>query len=75
MVYESLILLPFILSIEKNIHTYSTVRIEYTSDPAIEAREDHAVRYRLSPDLGAHDRLESCEHCVEDVHSGTSRRR
>ena len=46
------------------------VNVELESDAAIEAHEDHAVRYRSSPDLGVRDRLESCEHFVEDVHTG-----
>ena len=50
------------------------VDVELESDAAIEAHEDHAVRYRSSLDLGASDRLESCEHFVKDVHSDTSRR-
>ena len=33
------------------------VDVELESDAAIEAREDHAVRYGPSPDLGARDRL------------------
>ena len=51
------------------------VDVELESDAAIGAHEDHAVRYRSSLDLGASDRLESCEHFVKDVHLGTSRRR
>jgi len=50
------------------------IDIELESEATIEAHEDHAVRYRSSPDLGACDRLESCEQFVEDIHSGTSRR-
>ena len=59
--------------ITRSQHTLSPCIPE--SDAAIEAHEDHAVRYLSSPNPGACYRLESCEHFVEDVHSGTSRRR
>jgi hypothetical protein len=41
------------------------VNIEFKSDIAIQAREDHAARYHSSPDFGAFDRLEFFENFIE----------
>jgi hypothetical protein len=51
------------------------VDVEFESDVAIQAREDHAIRYRSSPDFGAFDHLESLEYVIEYVRRCTFRRR
>ncbi len=43
------------------------VNVEFESDIAIQAREDHAVRYHSNPDFSAFDRLESFEHFIEYI--------
>jgi len=43
------------------------VNVEFEFDIAIQAREDHAVRYYSSPDFSAFDHLESFEYFIEYI--------
>jgi hypothetical protein len=50
------------------------VNIELESDIMVQARKDHAIGYRSSPDFDAFDNLESFEYFIKYVYRCTFRR-